>query len=47
MTPEFATVLTRRHPGNAVGVELGGCYRVNGGPGTADGAAIRSILGSG
>ena len=46
MTPEFAEVLTR-HRGTSVGVELGGCYRVNGGPGRADGAVVRSILGSG
>ena len=45
MTAEFAEVFTR-HPGVSAGVELGDCYRVNGGPGTADAAVVRSILGS-
>ncbi len=46
MTRDFAEVIAR-HPSASAGVELGGCYRVNGGPGTANRAVIRSILGSG
>ena len=46
MTTEFAEVLSRR-PVAEAGVELGGCYRVNGGPGRADGAVVRAIVGSG
>jgi hypothetical protein len=43
--PEFAEVFGRQ-PGSTVGLELGGCYRVNGGPGRADRAVVRSILGA-
>lgn len=46
MTTEFAEVIAR-HPGVSAGVEIGGCYRVNGGVGTADPAVLRSILGAG
>jgi hypothetical protein len=41
----FAEVITTA--GASASVELGGCYRVNGGPGAANVAVVRAIIGSG